>query len=192
MRIAGIRPIFIVILLAFGTIACSQASVTPTGASAVVRQPETFASVGASSNAVSGAAAAGSELADVRRATAKYHDYDAAVADGYLIGPNERCVPGMGYHALNPGLIDGTIDALQPEVLLYEPLSNGKWKLIGVEYFIPAALAGATPSLFGTNFYGPMPGHAPGMPVHYDLHAWLWLGNPDGTLATFNPKVTCN
>jgi len=98
----------------------------------------------------------------------------------------------MGYHALNPGLIDGAIDALQPEVLLYEPLSNGKWKLIGVEYFIPAALAGATPSLFGTNFDGPMPGHAPGMPVHYDLHAWIWFGNPYGTLATFNPKLTCN
>lgn len=192
MRIARIRPLVTVIVFALGTSACSQVSESPTGPSTFVSQPETFASAGASSNAVPGAAAAGSALADVRRATAKYHDYDAAVADGYVIGPNEPCVPGMGYHALNPGLIDGTIDALQPEVLLYEQLSNGKRKLIGVEYFIPAALAGATPSLFGTNFHGPMPGHAPGMPVHYDLHAWIWLGNPDGTLATFNPKVTCN
>jgi hypothetical protein len=29
------------------------------------------------------------------------------------------------------------------------------------------------------------------MPIHYDLHAYLWQGNPDGVLATFNPNVRC-
>jgi hypothetical protein len=36
-----------------------------------------------------------------------------------------------------------------------------------------------------------MPGHEPGMPVHYDLHAWVYLDNPLGELAVWNPNVTC-
>jgi hypothetical protein len=33
-------------------------------------------------------------LADVRRATARYHDVNRALADGYVSTPT--CVPGMG------------------------------------------------------------------------------------------------
>jgi hypothetical protein len=29
------------------------------------------------------------------------------------------------------------------------------------------------------------------MPVHYDLHVWLWQDNPAGMFALFNPTVTC-
>ena len=36
---------------------------------------------------------------------------------------------------------------------------------------------------FGRGFDGPMEGHEPGMPVHYDLHAWVWKRNPGGTFA---------
>lgn len=43
----------------------------------------------------------------------------------------------------------------------------------------------------GVPFEGPMPGHGPGMPVHYDLHAWIWKANPEGTFTTWNPNVTC-
>ena len=43
------------------------------------------------------------------------------------------------------------------------------------------------PSLFGEPFDGPMEGHEPGQPVHYDLHAWMWRHNPAGELAQFNP-----
>jgi len=53
-------------------------------------------------------AAAGSvqaQLAEVRAATARYHDLDAALADGYI--PVSPCVAeaglgGMGYHFLIP------------------------------------------------------------------------------------------
>ncbi len=38
---------------------------------------------------------------------------------------------------------------------------------------------------------GPMPGHEDGMPVHYDLHVWLYRSNPAGQLADWNPKVSC-
>ena len=29
------------------------------------------------------------------------------------------------------------------------------------------------------------------MPVHYDLHVWLYKTNPAGELTSENPKVTC-
>jgi hypothetical protein len=47
------------------------------------------------------------------------------------------------------------------------------------------------PSLFGQPFDGPMPGHNPGMPVHYDLHVWLFAKNPSGFFAPFNPELNC-
>ncbi|MDW4908317.1 hypothetical protein RB628_23980 [Streptomyces sp. ADMS] len=47
------------------------------------------------------------------------------------------------------------------------------------------------PSLFGVPFNGPMLGHEPGMPIHYDLHARVWKKNPGGTFAQWNPTVTC-
>jgi hypothetical protein len=29
------------------------------------------------------------------------------------------------------------------------------------------------------------------MPVHYDLHVWLWEDNPSGLFAMFNPSLSC-
>lgn len=134
------------------------------------------------------------QLAQVRQATARYHDVSAAIADGYV--PTDHClaVPElgtMGYHYVNPQLAsDATLDPLQPEVLLYVPSGDGV-KLVAVEYFIAAAATTGTPFLFGQPFDGPMPGHEPGMPEHYDLHAWLWAPNPGGVFAQFNPSVDC-
>ena len=47
------------------------------------------------------------------------------------------------------------------------------------------------PSLFGRAFEGPMPGHGPVMPVHYDMHAWVAEENPSGLFALFNPALSC-
>lgn len=142
------------------------------------------------------AAAAGQgELAEVRAATAKYHNEKKAIADGYV--PTDECVPGMGYHYINFELFGAPVDPLKPAALVYAPHGNGQRKLIGVEYFVIDEDQDVTthnetvPSLFGKTFDGPMPGHAPGMPVHYDLHAYIWTTNPNGTLATWNPEVTC-
>lgn len=33
--------------------------------------------------------------------------------------------------------------------------------------------------------------YAPDMPIHYDLHVWLWKANPSGMFASWNPDVTC-
>ena len=139
-------------------------------------------------------------LAEVRQATAEYHKVSNALADGYQ--PTEHCVAGpglggMGYHYVNPTLVgDPSVDPLKPEVLLYAPTNNGALKLVAVEYLVVDADQDLStdedrPNLFGVPFNGPMEGHEPGMPIHYDLHAWIFKGNPSGVFADFNPKVSC-
>ncbi len=128
------------------------------------------------------------QVAQVRRVTAQYHDVERALADGY-VAPH-GCVEGMGYHYLNPSLAsDLAIDPLAPELLIYAPSGNGL-KLVAVEYFA-ANVGQAHPILFGRQLDGPMAGHEPGMPEHYDLHAWVWQANPDGLFAPFNRNISC-
>lgn len=136
----------------------------------------------------------------VREATHQFKDVDAAFAAGYL--PTETCselpgVGGMGYHFMNPVLAaDARIDPTQPEVLLYKQDSKGRFRLIGVEWFQADADQNLTtdadrPTLFGHPFDGPMAGHEEGMPVHFDLHAWVYATNPTGELSAWNPNITC-
>jgi hypothetical protein len=160
----------------------------------------------------------GPDLAAVRRATAQFHDISAAYAAGYTT-ENEPCVASpdgvMGVHAPNLSLIgDPALDPTRPELLLYLPKPNGKYKLVGVEYFQvvlvrnrltnevgpwfspdpwPAGyeVVTPTPALFGQTFQGPMPGHTPTMPWHWDLHAWIWAHNPSGMFAEWNPSLRC-
>lgn len=138
------------------------------------------------------------ELQQVRAALAKYHSVELAERAGYIpTSPCEQSPAGaMGIHYLNPALLAPGIDPLQPEVLLYLPDRNGNLKLVGVEYFSVAADQtmqddSDRPSVFGQPFHGPMLGHAPGMPVHYDLHVWLYEANPSGVFASWNPAISC-
>jgi hypothetical protein len=76
------------------------------------------------------------------------------------------------------------------------PFANGKLKLVGVEYWKADAdqkldTREDEPTLLDQPFGAPMEGHAPGMPVHYDLHVWLFKDNPAGMFAPFNPTLTC-
>ena len=133
------------------------------------------------------------QLAAVKAATAKYHNVEAALADGYVpASPCEASAAGaMGFHYIHPvRMTSPAIVGEQPEILLYVPRPNGKLRLVGVEYW-RAAAAGPKPMLFGQPFEGPMAGHAPGMPVHYDLHVWIWAHNPSGMFAQYNPAVSC-
>lgn len=142
----------------------------------------------------------GADIADIRAATARYHDVSLALRDGYVpVGHCEEAagLGAMGSHYLHPGLAaDTVVDPRRPEVLLYESQRNGRLRLIGVEYFVAdadqdLATDDDRPSLLGHEFDGPMLGHEPGMPVHYDLHAWVWRHNPSGTFAIWNPRVDC-
>ena len=113
----------------------------------------------------------------------------------------------MGIHYINPARMNLPPDPNSPSILLYEP-DGAELKLVGVEFFWPAFLVNGPPwfgdasspppgpvvpppSLFGHTFDGPMPGHSPGMPWHYDLHVWIWRDNPAGMFVPFNTKVSC-
>jgi hypothetical protein len=143
------------------------------------------------------------DLAAVRNATAKYHNVDNALADGFVADHECVAVPGlggMGIHYINfDRIMDNEINLLEPEVLLYAPSSNGV-KLVGVEYMLALGApdspvpdpAPPAPVLFGLPFDGPMEGHGPGQPPHYDLHVWVWSNNPNGMFEMFNPNVGCD
>jgi hypothetical protein len=149
--------------------------------------------------ALAGNGALAGDLERIRGALARYNSTAQAEQDGYV--PSSPCeeLPGagaMGIHYVNPALMAPGIDPLRPEILLYLPDADGKLKLIGVEYFQADADQDIStnadrPSVFGQPFDGPMDGHAPGMPIHYDLHVWLFEANPAGVFAAWNPAISC-
>lgn len=163
--------------------------------------------------AARGTSGVGASLAAIRAVTAAFHDPGRAIEAGYIpVSPCEEIpgIGGMGVHYLNPALAaDLAIDPLAPELLLFAPSGNG-WRLVGVEYFSvalantasgPAPWFGAdapplgffnpAPRVLGRTFDGPMKGHSPTMPWHYDLHVWTWQANPAGIFEPWNPNVSC-
>jgi len=127
------------------------------------------------------------QLAEVRAATAKYHDVDEALLDGYV--PLGGCValptgPAMGIHYANIQKVDGEINLTEPEILVYIPDTDGSLRLVAVEYMIPKVLAPELPELYGRHFHeGPM--------ETWTLHAWVWKNNPAGMFEDFNSKLSC-
>jgi len=137
---------------------------------------------------------AGLQWRKVLEETRKYRDVNLALADGYIPVSGCESLPGqggMGIHYFNPALAnDLANDPLKPELLLYAPDDAGGVYLAGVEYF-QAAVGQPRPSVLGQSFDGPMPGHNPQMPLHYDLHVWLFRYNSSGLFAPWNPRLKC-
>jgi hypothetical protein len=139
------------------------------------------------------------ELQAAKAATARFHSIRQALKAGYVLPPaplSAACVAspagGMGVHLENPALMaDPTLDVRRPEILVYEIKPNHRLRLVALEYFEAASQTPTAPVLFGQTFDGPMAGHHPGMPEHYDLHVWVWKPNPSGMFAMFNPNVHC-
>jgi hypothetical protein len=150
---------------------------------------------------VAGIAVASEAFDGAKPATARFHDLDKAIEAGYSFRlpqvSGKTCVtePGegaMGVHMVNLGLVvDPSIDADEPEVLVYEPRNDGTLKLVAVEYVVFQADS-ARPSLFGKQFdVVPAPNRY-GLPAFYALHAWIWKPNPSGILNPWNPNVECD
>ena len=131
------------------------------------------------------------DLARLRAFTAAFHQFDVAVARGWGTQITEcfsdQTLGGMGFHYGNTALIDGAVDVLEPELLLYEPQKNGKLRLVAVEYIVPLdAWTGAEPpQLFGQTF-----SKNDAFQI-WALHVWHERNNPRGMFADWNPKVTC-
>ena len=119
-------------------------------------------------------AAINAELAQVRRATAQYHDVNQALADGYVsVGFN--AVEGF-FEFVNFGLVDCTFDPLHPEGLRYVASGDGL-RLVAVEYSVRKTCTSTPPEGFEGD--ADQWGTEPGRPI-WSLGAFIWVGNPDG------------
>jgi hypothetical protein len=156
------------------------------------------------------AAGLADELDQVRAATARFHRVEEAIEAGYELGwvngSGIRIITGcvahgtagaMGYHYINEELMDDLVaDPLEPEALVYAPAPDGGLKLVAVEWIVrgpqsnpPGVPAGApAPSVLGMDMHILVP---PPGPAFYLMHAWIWMNNPSGMFADWNPKVTC-
>jgi hypothetical protein len=152
-----------------------------------------------------------SEAAKAQSATARYHDLQRAIDDGYSILPavqdtstvkatngcasSKLGLGAMGVHYIHPDPdnppFDDKVDAQNPEVLVYEPRANGKMKLVALEYVstVPQSLFGQA---FARTDLAPYVGGAEGVNFAWTLHAWIWDSNPTGVLMPWNPRVTCD
>ena len=140
------------------------------------------------------------DLQRARAATRRFRDVRVAREAGYRATGECAQDPkygGMGIHYGNEELIaDGELDVTKPEILVYQPTPGGRLRLGAIEYFAADADQDLAtdpdrPDLFELPFDGPMRGHEAGMPVHYDLHVWLYRHNPAGRFAMWNPRVHC-
>jgi hypothetical protein len=135
----------------------------------------------------------------VRESTERFRDVKVAEAEGYnlMFG----CVSGpdsgaMGLHYVNLALVgDGELDPRQPEIVIYEPLPNGRLRLIGADYL---AFADAwdkkgigTPQLMGQLLHLFESPNRFGLPPFYTLHVWAWKENPTGMFVNWHSKVSC-
>lgn len=132
------------------------------------------------------------QLAELRRLTAPFHNFEKAQEAGWnvqftpcLSHPTEGA---MGFHYGNPAFVDADAVLLEPELLLYEPQKNGKLRFVGVEYIIlfdDVPQDSDPPMLFGQEFH-----QVPEAGL-WGLHAWVGRHNPSGMFADWNPLVTC-
>lgn len=133
----------------------------------------------------------GAGLATFRRATARYHRVEAAIADGFvqilpcLANPAGEGAIGIPYANLDR--FDGVIDLSEPEILFYEPQQDGTLRLVGGEPVVPIDMwtGSEPPSLFGREFHR---NEEHGL---YGLHMWVWRHSPDGVFSFWNDNVTC-
>ena len=131
-------------------------------------------------------------LARLRAATLQFKNLDAAVAAGYARNVPDCLVHehhgAMGYHHLNRALADAKADVEHPEILLYERLPDGEYRLNGVEFIVPyrAWPRDSTPPVL----MGRQLKHEDNLNLWY-MHVWAWTDNADGLFADFNPAVQC-
>ena len=140
----------------------------------------------------------------VRDATQRFKNVTsvAGPGEGYELGFG--CVSGgdfgaMGMHYINMKLVnDNEIKAEEPEIILFEPTSNGGIRITGVDYLVDKAGWESNPDhkgppeLFGQLFHLFDSPNRFGLNPFYTLHVWAWKDNPVGTFANWNPNVSCD
>ncbi len=129
---------------------------------------------------------------EVREATASYHDYEAGKDAGWNLQLSD-CVAhpelgGMGFHYGRMEYMDGRVNYLEPQVLLYAPAGEEEMEFVGVEYIVPFEILpedSEPPVLFFHEF------RKNPMQEIWALHVWTEKHNPSGMFADWNPDVSC-
>ena len=142
---------------------------------------------------------AGALIKIVRESTERFKDVTVAVNEGYAL--QFGCVTGpdagaMGLHYVNSDLVTkGVLDVTRPQIVIYEPTSDGGLKLIGADYLLVAAQWDAEhkspPELMGQLFHYWESPNRFGLPAFYTLHVWAWKDNPNGAFVNWHPQVSC-
>ena len=135
----------------------------------------------------------------VRESTERFKDVSVAQAEGYVL--QFGCVSGsdsgaMGLHFVNGDLVNtGVIDATHPQIVIYEPMPDGRLRLIGADYLVLAdawnAKNSGPPQLMGQLFHLFESPNRFGLPAFYTLHVWAWKENPNGAFVNWHPNVSC-
>jgi hypothetical protein len=137
----------------------------------------------------------------VRDATDRFKHVTSVAGPGEGYELAFGCVSGgdfgaMGLHYVNMSLVDGVLDVNQPEIVLFEPTSNGGIRITGVDFLVPAAAWNAAhagpPQLMGQLFHLFDSPNRFGLEPFYTLHVWAWKNNPAGTFTNWNPDVSCD
>jgi hypothetical protein len=142
----------------------------------------------------------GALLKVVRESTERFKDVSVAEGEGYTL--TFGCVSGpdagaMGLHYVNfPLVASGVIDATRPQIVIYEPLPDGRVRLIGADFLVladtwNASHPGQPPQLMGQLFQWWDAPNRFGLPPFYTLHVWAWKDNPNGAFVNWHPNVSC-
>jgi len=148
------------------------------------------------------ASAENDTLKTVHSVTARFQSVQQAEKAGYApfyqctenLTGNAGKVGTMGQHFVKGSLVDGEAIATEPEALVYEPTANGGYRLVALEWVIPAPGSKATdprPTVLGLQMNWRPAGNRFGLPEFYELHYWLYKSNPNGTFDDWNPTVSC-
>jgi hypothetical protein len=150
----------------------------------------------------SGATARSSELVRiVREATERFKDPAVADGEGYKLAFG--CVSGpdfgaMGLHFVNMDFVgDPSLDPRHPEIVIYEPMANGRLRLIGADFLVLASAwdalhPGEPPQIMGQLLQLFEAPNRFGLPAFYTLHVWAWKESPTGTFVNWNANVSCD
>lgn len=175
-------------LLALGTTACADSESPSSPESVSTAEVSTMQPTHAHVNA---------DLAAARAATAHLQRFENAAPAGWdlQLTPCMENPPlgGMGYHYGNLEFyLNGEVNPMEPEILLYEPQSDGRLRLVALEYALPFFAWGTgdpdvddPPELFGRDM------NRADARGQWELHVWLWKHNPSGLFEDWNPNVTC-
>ena len=135
------------------------------------------------------------ELSPLRREINRYQNPQKAEKDGWvLLSGLDHCFDnpgtgGMGFHYINPNLLDTTLNETTPEALVYAPRGLTGLELAAVEFIVPAAPwdedHSVPPTIHGHDL------HLNANLGVYVLHIWLFEHNSAGMFEDWNPDVSC-